>query len=99
MKQQIENDARVRASEDQMSCDLDGEAAVLHLPSGIYFGLNEVGASVWRMVQSETTVASIVRGVEEEYDVAPETCAADVRRLLTEMMDAGIVEVVEAQKS
>jgi hypothetical protein len=34
----------IRLSQNQVSCNLGGEAAILNLKSGIYFGLNPVGA-------------------------------------------------------
>lgn len=95
MKKQIESATVVRASGDQMSCDLDGEAAVLHLPSGVYFGLDEVGARIWKMVQSDVSVEAIQLGLLEEYEIDSETCAEDVRRLLGEMWEVGLVEIVE----
>ena len=98
MKKEIKSETVVCASGDQMSCDLDGEAAVLHLPTGVYFGLDEVGARIWNMVQSEVTVNEIVRGLCGEYEVDAETCAEDVTRVLGEMAAAGIVEFIGAGK-
>jgi hypothetical protein len=92
---QIQEDTRVRAGGDQMSCDLDGEAAILHLPSGCYYGLDEVGATVWRLLAEPVRVGDIQRAVEEEYEVEHEICARDVRHLLGELVNAGIVEIVE----
>ena len=92
---QIQEDTRVRASGDQMSCDLNGEAAILHLPSGCYYGLDEVVATVWRLLAEPVLVADIQRAVEEEYEVDHGTCARDLRHLLGDLVEAGIVEIVE----
>ncbi len=78
-----------------MSCDLDGEAAVLHMPSGVYFGLDEVGARIWRLLEREIRVEEIERALVAEYEVDAGACAEDVCRLLEEMRDAGIVEIVD----
>ena len=42
----------VVAIADQASVDLDDEAAILNLKTGVYFGLNEVGAWIWRLIQA-----------------------------------------------
>ena len=41
----------VVASPDQISSDLGDEAVILNLKSGVYHGLNEVGAKVWAFIQ------------------------------------------------
>lgn len=95
MKTTISDTTPVRAGADQMSCDLNGEAAILQLSSGSYFGLDEVGARIWRALQESTTPADIVRLLLEEYDAEPETCRSDVMNLLAEMIEAGIVVTVD----
>ena len=41
----------VQAGKDQVSADLAGEAAILNTKTGIYFGLDPVGAQIWQMIQ------------------------------------------------
>ena len=65
------------AVSDQTSVDLDDEAAILHLGTGIYFGLNEVGAFVWRRLQQPCTVSALRAALLAEYDVSPDQAAAD----------------------
>lgn len=78
-----------------MSCDLNGEAAILQLSSGLYFGLDEVGARIWQLLQEPTTPDDVVRDLLEEYEVEASACRADVTNLLAEMIDVGIVETVD----
>jgi hypothetical protein len=85
----------VRAARSQVSTVLDGEAVLLELNRGVYFGLNKVGTVVWQLVQEPRTVASIRDAVCEEYDVLPEECLSDVSGLLERMRDEGLVEVVD----
>jgi hypothetical protein len=86
----------VRAARSQVSTVLDGEAVLLELSRGVYFGLNEVGTVVWQLVQEPRTVASIRDAVCEEYDVTRERCLADVSSLLERMREEGLVEIVDA---
>ena len=39
----------VVAGARQVSCDLAGEAAILHLGSGTYYGLDPVGTRIWAL--------------------------------------------------
>ena len=45
-------------SPDVVFRDLEGEAVILDLASGTYFGLNEVGTRVWRMVDEGRDAAA-----------------------------------------
>ena len=83
----------VTVSKDQISCDLGGEAAILNLASGVYFGLDAVGASVWELIQQPRTVAEIKAALVQEYDVEAVRCETDLQALLEDMMTAGLVQI------
>ena len=88
-------ETRVSAVRDQVSCQIDREAVILNLNSGVYFGLNEVGARVWALLQEPAphTVAEIANTVCGEFDVEPEACLRDVHALLEQFQAAGLLEV------
>ena len=54
--------------------------------------LNDTGLFIWDLLQNDTTEEAIVDAVTAEYEVDVETAAADVRRILGALKDAGIVE-------
>lgn len=78
---------------DQASVDLDDEAAILNLKSGVYFGLNEVAARIWRLIQTPHTVAEIRAAVLDEFDVEPVRCEADVQALLKDLAEHQLIEI------
>lgn len=57
--------------------------------------VNEVGVSIWNMLQKETTLEELVRGILDEYDVEEEVAREDIQEFLTVLADAGILEKVE----
>ena len=85
----------VSAMRDQVSCQIDLEAVILNLTSGVYFGLNEVGARIWALLQAPGphTVGELEAAIAAEFDVTPEACARDVRALLEQFHAAGLLEV------
>lgn len=89
----ISSSSVVVATSDQVSSDLAGEAVILHLGQGMYYGLDEVGARVWQLVQLPCTPADICSAIIAEYDVAPERCQQDVLVLLGELATAELIEV------
>jgi hypothetical protein len=72
-------------SPDVVFRDLDGEAVILDLASGTYFGLNAVGTRVWRMIEDGRAAAEVVETIAAEYDADRATIARDVNRLLDEL--------------
>lgn len=88
---------RVIATKQQVAADMMGEAVILNTDSGIYFGLNGVGTRIWELVQQPITVQTVQQTILHEYDVDAERCEQDIHRLLGKLLDAGLVEVVDAE--
>ncbi len=83
----------VVASKQQISCDVADEIVLLSVEDGQYYGLNPVGASIWRLIQSPTTLDDVRDGLLAEYDdVSDETCTAEVVTFMTNMLALGLVQ-------
>ena len=93
MKDRIAKASLVAAVKDQVFCSLGDEAVVLQLKDGVYYGLNEVGTTIWNFLQEQRSVEEIQRHVLEQYDVTPERCEEEVQEFLENLADAGLIEV------
>ena len=89
----LSSDALISSTQNQISSELAGEAVILHLSSGVYYGLNEVGARVWELVQQPRQFDELHRILMEEYDVASEDCEQDLTKIISELKAACLVEV------
>jgi hypothetical protein len=85
------DDDRIRARAGVFSTVLDGEAVLLDPKSGKYFGLNEVGARIWTLLQEGASAGGIRRAIVSEYDVGEERARADVVAILTELESRDLV--------
>lgn len=85
--------ATVRASPDQISCDLAGESVVLSLKNSLYYALDPVGTRIWELLQEPRTVASIRDVILEEYEVEATRCESDLINLLGDLDAQGLIEV------
>ena len=83
---------RVVASRDQVSCELEGEAVILGLGNGVYYGLNPVGAFAWKLLEEPRTVAELRDAIVAEYEVDAPRAEADLLRLLDDLSASGLVE-------
>jgi hypothetical protein len=88
-------DSVVVAAGDQISADLDGEAVVLGLDKGMYYGLGDVGSRIWELVHESTSVADIRDTIVAEYDVDETTCQRDLLRFLQQLEGEGLLVVTD----
>ena len=95
----ISESSTVVVTKDQVSCDLSGEAAILNLKSGVYFGLNTVGASIWKLIQEPRSVKEIQEAIQEEYEVEPDQCERDVLELLQELSLHELIQIVDEKNT
>ncbi|MGI8838447.1 MAG: PqqD family protein [Pyrinomonadaceae bacterium] len=83
----------VVVARDQISCDIGGEAAILSLNDGVYYGLDLVGARVWSLVQEPQTFGALRDTLIKEYNVEADNLETDLRELLEELAQHGLIEV------
>lgn len=76
-----------------VSRELEGEAVMLNLESGVYFGLDEVGTRIWALIQEHRSLRKVFEAMLREYDVAPSTLESDLLRLVEQLWAKGLVSV------
>lgn len=87
----IDTTTTVVTSEDQVSCDLDGEAAILNLTNSIYYGLDIVGARIWTLLKDPMTVGAIRDCLVREFEVDPAACERDLIDFLGRLAAEGLI--------
>jgi len=87
----VRMDTMIRAAESQVSCDLAGEAVVLSLESGTYYGLNPVAARIWELVQEPRSVRELVDQLVQEYEVDADACATESVELIEQLAEWDLV--------
>lgn len=83
--------AIIKASPNQAATELDGEAVILNLENGVYYGLDEIGTYIWGLLQTPHTFGDLVDLLLEEYEIDRETCQRDVQALLVDMHSHGLI--------
>lgn len=84
---------KIRISDDAVFREIDGEAVVLNLASGIYFGLNGVGTRVWQLIEQRGSLEAVRDALVAEFDVDADTAARDVTSLAADLAARGLVEL------
>jgi hypothetical protein len=83
----------VVVSKDQVSCDLAGEAAILNVKNGVYYGLNPLGARIWNLIQKPRTLSELRDILLREYEVDVSHLESDLRSLLAELAEHDLIEI------
>jgi len=86
-------ETRVSVSPEVMLQELGGEAVLLDLKSESYFGLDEVGTRIWRLVEQHGDLKVVHATLLEEYDVESSRLERDLEDLIGRLVEAGLVNV------
>ena len=89
----LPSDAAVVVTADQLSTRLGEEIVILGLRDSVYYGLSDVGARIWALIQTPRTVDEILSALVAEYEVATTDAAAGLDRLLRELETRGLVAI------
>ena len=69
-----------------------GEAIVIHLDTGTYYSLDEIGTIFWEMLDGHKTLADIGAHIAERYEVEPEMVTGDLVELADDLVTERLVE-------
>jgi coenzyme PQQ synthesis protein D (PqqD) len=92
----ISSHSTVVTVDSQTSCELNAETVILDFNKGAYFGLDEIGTLIWRLLQQPQPVSALCDAVTEQYEVTRATCEQDVIHLLETLHAEGLIEVRSA---
>ena len=85
--------AAVVVTADQLSTRLGEEIVILGLRDSVYYGLSDVGARIWDLIQTPRTVEEILNTLVAEYEVTADEAAVGLDRLLRDLETRGLVAI------
>jgi hypothetical protein len=81
----LEASTRVRHSPNATFQIVADEAILIHLNTGVYYSLNDVGTSFWNMMDGQRTIAKCADAIATEYNAPREVVLADLLELANEL--------------
>jgi len=85
--------ATVAIPEDVVFRELDREAVILNLESGVYFGLDAVGTRIWQLLDAHRTLRRTLEALEAEFDAPTEQLASDLTAFVEQLQAKGLLTV------
>ncbi len=95
MPEAISLETIVTTSKENVSCSLGDQAAILDMRSGRYYGLDPIGARVWKLLAEPKSVGELRSAILEEYEVDPARCESDLLLLLEKLRTEGLIKTSE----
>jgi hypothetical protein len=68
------------------------EIALLDTETGVYFGLDEIGARMWELLAELGNLEAVAQRMEREYEVSAERLRHDLLRLAEDLGAKGLIE-------
>lgn len=80
-----------RQMRNLMGGEMGNETVMMDMDTGDYLGLNEVGTSIWKLIEQPITFEALCAQLMTEYDVDAETCALHTRDYLLKLAQENMV--------
>jgi hypothetical protein len=80
-------------AKEVLASQIGTEFVILNLADGTYYGLDEVGGEIWKVLATPVTVSDICTVMRSTFDVESDRCHEDVVRLLTDLASRGLIDV------
>jgi hypothetical protein len=76
--------------------DLEGEAVLLNLENGQYYGMDENSHHMFTTLVSMSTVQAAYEALLDEYDIEPEQLRVDLDQFITTLLENGLIIYVDS---
>ena len=81
----------VRKQGDWLAAKVGDELVMMSAEKGNYIGLSEVGARIWELIATPQDVDDVCVQLQDEFEVKPEVCRAEVESFLNELVKHGAI--------
>jgi hypothetical protein len=81
-----------KRSADTIFSVVDNDVLALRIENGRCYGMEEVAAAVWSLLERPRGLDSICEQLLEQYEVEAATCRSDVVELLELLRSEGLVD-------
>jgi hypothetical protein len=82
---------------------IEGKCLLLHLGSGIYYTLDEVGRFIWESLDGKKPLGEILDEIVRKYDVDAGTARGDLLEMIRDLLEEDLActgeEEIGAQES
>jgi len=78
-------------AQDILFQELGDEAVFLSMKNDHYYGLDQIGTKMWRLLTEQGDIESVVQRLVHEYETDEATLRRDITDLIEKMTRAGLI--------
>ena len=84
-------EGKYKIAEGIYSQNIGDETVLLDMNGEEYFGLNEVGSIIWKLLQDGCDLKYIHRELSEKFECESEIIAADLKELISILLEKKLI--------
>lgn len=88
--------ASLSKNKDVIAQRVQDETVLFDMRTGNYYSLNELGSRTWELLEESRSLHEIAAHLAEQYDAPVQTIEEDLRSLLDELVQCGLLMNPEA---
>ena len=90
----IQTNSKIRRDNELIFSEMDGETVMMSVERGEYYGIDPIGSRIWGMLETPKTMSELCDTLLPDYDVTREQMEKDVLAFLKQMLEKGIIKIV-----
>ena len=83
----------VTVSDSTLFRELNGEAVLLQLDEGTYYGLDDVGTRLWQLMLTHHCLQDVFEAALAEFDVTADDLQRDLLNLAQQLVERRLLDV------
>ncbi len=81
------DDMMVSQTGKALSTEIDGEAVLIGLETGHYFGLDSIATEIWKRIEQPCRLGDLCAGLAEAFDGDAVVIASETRAFLAQLIE------------
>jgi len=90
---EINNSVLIIKNTDIATNELDGKIVMMHIETGKYYNLDDVGTDIWLNIDHDITFENLVNKLLSIYNIDKETCENDTKIFLTKLQENKMIKL------
>ncbi len=86
-------ESKIAIPQEVLFQEVGGEAVLLNLANGKYYGLDEVGTRMWQLLGQFGAIEPTVNALLTEYEVTEAQLRNDLQKLVEELASHQLIEI------
>ena len=87
--------SKLKIAKDILVRELEGEAVLLNIQTGVYFGLDKTATATWQLMQKQKDLQGVLDSLLKDYEIDKKTCQDDLLKFASNLQKNAIVEIYE----